>query len=103
MRSLFVVMVVSIGGGVVGERVIRACGLAGEGVVVGQVTGMIHTTMGIAAQCAGLLLSGTSRPLLRRCGFGDTTVLKKPELCNRLLVPITNLPVLPFAQRGSSE
>ena len=32
-------MVVIIGGGVVGERVIRGCGLAGEGVVVGQVSG----------------------------------------------------------------
>ncbi len=96
-------MVVSIGGGGVGERVIRACGLAGEGVVVGQVTGMIHTTMGIAAQCAGLLLSGTLRPLLRRCGLGKTTVLKKPVGCGMLLCPITNLPVQPFAQRGSSE
>jgi hypothetical protein len=59
--------------------------------------------MGIARQCAGLLLSGTLRPLFVRCGFGDTTVLKKPELCNMLLGPITNLPVQPFAQRGSSE
>ena len=103
MRSLFVIMVVIIGGGVVGERVIRACGLAGEGVVVGQVTGMIHTTMGIARQCAGLLLSGTLRPLFVRCRFGDTTVLKKPVGCGMLLDPITNLPVQPFAQRGSSE
>ena len=38
MRACSVILVVIIGGGVVGERVIRGFGLAGEGVVVGQVT-----------------------------------------------------------------